>query len=270
MGNDEGLQGGDGDGPRGLAKGDGGGLAAWSHAALEMAETSVGWPLSPAEWREHWEWCREYIDREVVYRAGPREGGETHPPIPSKKPGGMYVWQFYLRRATYNSEFAHRLGLLFWDHFGPIYKRAPFQICACWPSGAPIGMAIVMAAYDMGVPINLFMARREPKHIGMDNWFDGHVELNLPVLMVDDAAASTEYMKVASARVQAKLRLPLHRCCFTVVNKVGFGFSKDAQHTENYLDNMLVSFFNMNNFCHTVRAFRERYGEEPKWTGIVQ
>jgi hypothetical protein len=50
---------------------------------------------------------------------------------------------------------------------------------------------------------------------------------------------------------------------------VGRGFAKNSQHTENYLDNELVSFFTMNNFCRSVEQFRERYGEEPKWSGLV-
>jgi hypothetical protein len=55
--------------------------------------------LTYAQRQAHWEWCRDYIDREAIYRAA-----DTHPPIPSKKPGGTYVWQFYLRRATFNAE----------------------------------------------------------------------------------------------------------------------------------------------------------------------
>jgi hypothetical protein len=47
--------------------------------------------------QEHWNWCREYIDRQAMYRVD-----ENHPPIPSKKPGGTYARQFYLRRATFS------------------------------------------------------------------------------------------------------------------------------------------------------------------------
>jgi len=62
----------------------------------------------------------------------------------------------------------------------------------------------------------------------------------------------------------------LHRNCFTIVNKVGRGFDKAAQHTENYLDNELVSLFTVNNFCRTVDSFVERFGKPPKWTGMVK
>ena len=35
----------------------------------------------------HWHGCREFIDREAIYRAGPSEGGGTHPEIPGKAGG---------------------------------------------------------------------------------------------------------------------------------------------------------------------------------------
>jgi orotate phosphoribosyltransferase len=221
--------------------------------------------LSYEERQQHWNWCREYIDRECIYRVD-----TDHPPIPSKAPGGTYVWQFYLRRATFNPEFARRLGLLFWDHFLPIYQQHPFQICACEPSGPPIGSAIQAHASRLGIPLNLFVVRRSHKTFGTDNWFDGRALAQVPVLIVDDIAASSPFMLNASVRIQVKLKLPLHRNYFTIVNKVGRGFSKQAQHTENYLDGQLIALFTMNNFCRDVEQFKDRYGRGPKWSGIVK
>ena len=216
--------------------------------------------LTNAKRQELWEFCRDLIDREVIYRAD-----DTHPEIPGKARGSMYVWQFYLRRATYNPHFAHAIGLLFWDHFSPLYQQSPFQVCACHPSGPPIAAAI-QAAH----PVNVFYARREPKAFGVDNWFDGRVLPDLPVLMVDDVAASAPYLLQASARVRQKLKLPLHHQYFCIVNKVGRGVAKQAQHTENYLDGQLIALFNLNNFCLRPDRFRERYGHKPGWTGLVK
>jgi orotate phosphoribosyltransferase len=130
-------------------------------------------------------------------------------------------------------------------------------------------MAAISTARRLGISVNVFLARREPKSFGIDNWFDGQVLPDQPVLLVDDLAASAPHLLLASARVQAKLGLALHRNYFTIVNKVGRGFSKQAQHTENLLDNQLISLFTMNSFCKTVDEFKQRYGEEPKWEGIV-
>lgn len=221
--------------------------------------------LTYAERQQHWDWCREYIDREVIYRVD-----DNHPPLPGKLRGHIYSWQLYLRRATYNPEFARRIGLLFWDHFLPVYRQQSFQIAACEPSGPPIGSAIQAEATRLGIPLNLFIVRREHKSFGTDNWFDGRVLPELPVLIVDDIAASAPYMANASVRIQVKLRLPLYRNYFTIVNKVGRGFPKQSQHTEIYLDSQLIALFTMNNFCRDVEQFRNRYGEEPQWSGIVK
>lgn len=219
-------------------------------------------PLSIEQWNTHWEWCRSFIDCEAIYRAD-----KDHPPIPSKKHGGTYVWQLYLRRATQNPEFAYRLSLLFWDHFYSIYQSKPFQIGACHPSGVPIGNAVAGWGYEFGIPVNLFLIRREMKGHGVDNFFDGVVN-KLPVLLIDDIAASTEYLAQAAARVQVKLGLPLHQNYFTVVNKVGYRLSKEAQHTENYLENQLISLFTMNNLTTSADDFKHKYGQRT-WTGLV-
>jgi len=218
------------------------------------------------ERQQFWEWCRNFIDQEVIYRTD-----DAHPPIPNQLLTGTYIWQFYLRRAAFNPDFAYKIGVLFWDHFLPVYQQQPFQVCACIPSGPPIGSAILAIAKYARIrtPVNLFLARREQKAFGLDNWFEGRVNEH-PVLLVDDLASSTNHMRNAAARIQVKLGLPLHRNYFAVVNKVGRGVSKEAQHTENLLDNELVALFTLNNFAKTVKDFQERYGHAPKWSGVVR
>jgi hypothetical protein len=169
-----------------------------------------------------------------------------------------------------NPHFSARLGALFWDRFLGEYRRQPFQICACEPSGPPIAAAISAYALKLGIELKIFGARREPKSFGIDNWFDGHVARDLPVLLVDDAAASAIHLGCAAIRVQQKLRLQLHQNYFAIVNKVGRAFAKQFQHTENYLDNELVALFTVNNFCQNVDSYLERYGQLPKWTGLVK
>ncbi len=220
--------------------------------------------LSYEQRQAHWEWCREYIDRQAIWRAD-----SQNPSIPGKAPGSTYIWQFYLRRAIFNPKFSRRLGLLWWDRFLPVMEQREFQIGACHPSGPAIALAIQAAGTELGITCNAFLIRREPKAFGTDNWFDGRVS-SAPVLMVDDAAASAPFLLCAAARVRHKLKLPLHYNWFTIVNKVGRGFNKVNQHTENYLSGELVSFFTMNNFCRSVEQYRERYGENPKWSGFVR
>jgi orotate phosphoribosyltransferase len=214
--------------------------------------------------QELWEWCRNFIDTEAIYRVD-----ETHPMLPGKNPKGRYTFQFYLRRATFNPQFAISVGMLFWDHFYDIHKAQPFQICTPEPSGPPIGAAIQAAANVLGIKVNVFSARREPKSFGLDNWFNGKVLPGVPVLMVEDIAASAPFMLRASVRVQQKLGLPLHRNYFTLVNKVGAHFKKDHQYTENYLDGQLIALFTFNNFARNAENFTLKHGRKQNWAGLV-
>ena len=211
-----------------------------------------------------WELCRDFIDREAIYRVD-----ETHPMLPGKNPKGKYTFQFYLRRATFDPKFARALGLLFWDHFAAEHKAHPFQICTPEPSGPPIGAAIQAVANMLGIKVNVFSARRESKAYGLDNWFNGKVLPGVPVLMVEDIAASAPFLLRAAIRVQQKLGLPLHASYFAVVNKVGRGFRKENQHTENYLDGQLIALFTFNNFSPDAVDFALKYGHKQNWAGMV-
>jgi hypothetical protein len=182
------------------------------------------------------------------------------------KAGGTYSWQFYLRRATFDPEFSHKLGLLFWDEFAHEWHREPFQLCGCYPSGAPIIASILNTA---PVPIRAFLVRRTPKY-GMDTWFDGFPGPE-PVLMVDDVAASTEFLRHGAARVQAKLGLKLAYKYFTILNKVGT-FEQKNQHTSNYIAPLLVAFFTVNDFTLGGCKFRQLHGGDAAvtWKGLIR
>jgi len=145
-----------------------------------------------------------------------------------------------------------------------------FQICTPEPSGPPIGAAIQAVANMLGIKVNVFSARREAKAYGLDNWFNGKVLPGVPVMMVEDIAASAPFMLRAAVRVQQKLKLPLHRNYFTLVNKVGPHFKKDNQHTENYLDGQLIALFTFNNFARDAEFFTLRYGHQQQWSGLIK
>lgn len=221
--------------------------------------------LSYKERQDHWEWCRSFLDHEAFYRVD-----EVNPVLPGKLQGSTYIWQGYLRRASFNAEFMNRLGLLFWNHFQQVYETQEFQLGACLAAGVPIGLGIQNVARTLGIPVNLFTIRQSPKTFGFDSWFEGIVKLDIPVLLVDDVAASAINLKMADVKLRSKLKIPMHYNYFTILNKVGRGFGKNAQHTENYLNYELISFFTMNHICKNVGEFYERYGKKHKWSGIVR
>jgi hypothetical protein len=51
--------------------------------------------LAYAKRQELWEWCRDFIDREAIYRVD-----DTHPQLVGKNPKGNYTFQFYLCSAA--------------------------------------------------------------------------------------------------------------------------------------------------------------------------
>jgi len=207
---------------------------------------------------------RRAIEIDAIYRAD-----RSHPRIPGKAPGTTYVWQFYLRRITLQPIFARAIGLLFWDRFLEEFQRQSFQVCACSPSGVPIGCGIAKVARELKLPLTMFFARREPK-FGLDRWFDGPAPQMSPVLLVDDVAASAPFLAAAATRIQQKLEIPLHANYFTVINKVGRNVPMAAQHTDSYLDGELVSLFTLNNFALMSAQFAAVHGRDPAWSGLVR
>jgi hypothetical protein len=122
-----------------------------------------------------------------------------------------------------------------------------------------------------GLRVNCFLARRETK-VGVANWFDGVVEPNLPVVLVDDVAASAPYLLHSAARIVSKLGARLHHKYFTILDKTGAGVEKNSQHTENYLSGQLISLFNLNNFNLGAAKYRAARGTGPgtTWSGLVR
>jgi hypothetical protein len=66
------------------------------------------------------------------------------------------------------------------------------------------------------------------------------------------------------------MNLPLHQYYFTIVNKVGPGFRKKNQYTENYLDGQLITLFTFTNFCKNADEYTWRHGRRQNWTGLVK
>ena len=215
--------------------------------------------------QQFWEWCREFIDREAIYRVD-----DTHPMLPGKNPKGKLYFPVLSAPRHLQPTFCPcaRPAVL-----GPLRRAASTSTRSRFARPSRPARRSAPPSRQrrqvLGIPVNVFQARREPKGFGLDNWFNGRVLPGLPVLMVEDIAASAPFLLRAAIRVQQKLKLPLHRNYFTIVNKVGLGFKKENQHTENYLDGELVALFTFNNFCKHAEEFAWKHGHKQNWTGIV-
>jgi hypothetical protein len=150
--------------------------------------------------RQNLMFCRDAIDREVIYRAD-----DTHPEI--RQGTGEHVCLASTSARDLQSPLCPCLGLLFWEF--PAGLSASSIPDMCLPSVRSTDCRCIQAA----APVNVFYARREPKAFGFDNWFDGRVLPDMPVLMVDDIAASAPHRsKLRRVRQKPAVALPiLHR-----------------------------------------------------------
>jgi hypothetical protein len=155
-------------------------------------------------------WLRQYINEYCIYRVKPED-----PLLYGNLPNSRYSWQFYLRRGLTNGEVLRVVAKLFWEQFLPLYEAKPFQLAGIETGATPLAAALAFS----GPPgLNCFMIRQDPKKYGLYNRFEGIVDYDLPVLLVDDLCGSKKSMLKASWRC-AENGLSLYNCAFAVVNK---------------------------------------------------
>jgi hypothetical protein len=145
--------------------------------------------------QELWEWCRDYIDREAIYRVD-----ETHPMLPGKNPKGRYTFQFYLRRATFNPEFAHKGQTAVLGRIRGNIPKSSVQICTPEPSGrrsAPLSRPTPCSASRSTCSRLSARPSLRPGQLVQRQVLPG-----VPVLMVEDIAASALFKLRAAVQVQ--------------------------------------------------------------------
>ena len=112
------------------------------------------------------EWLRNYINHTCIYRVKP----EAQKLI-GKAPNSFYTWQFYLRRGLFN---------------------AKFQVTGLETGATPILGAIAMTSHLFDIDVNVISTRANRKKYGLLNRFEGIIDYNLPVMIVDDMCNSKD------------------------------------------------------------------------------
>lgn len=200
------------------------------------------------------EYVRNYINDNAIYRVAPWEK-----PIPGKAKGSTYIWQFYTRRATYNPVISHAISIMFWLLFEEEFIKTPFQIGGCETAGTPIVTSIMNVGFDMGYSINTFVMKKERKAYGLYNFSEGIIDSNLPVLLVDDVAAS-QITLVQNQYQLEKSGYKIYDKYFTLVNKRS---SKCEGHPESLLNRTLVSLFTTEDFDLTYNEYLSTHDNNP-------
>lgn len=215
--------------------------------------------LSADEVTEHSQWCGGFIEHRCIFRSPPRN------PLLISITNKLNMWQYFLGVALLNQEFCSRLGLLFWNHYGEAYEAQPFQICGCESGGVALALCLQASAYQAGVAVNVFAVRKKAKSYALHNWFEGIVDENLPVMVVDDSAGVGSTIRRAAQHV-AEAGLKLYPEAYAVLRTKGSSRITIVVEDELY---PITTSWVPTDFARSHDEYVTRYGREPFFHGIV-
>jgi adenine/guanine phosphoribosyltransferase-like PRPP-binding protein len=154
-------------------------------------------PLMPEDRDKLLEGCRAYLDHYCMFRSPPG------PPLLTSYAGGRARWQLYMPVAVLDQQFMARIAMLFWDHYLPLFKERPFQLCGVVSGGVPLACALQAYALRAGFAVNTFEIKKAAKTYGLLNWLEGIVDPALPVLLVDDVVGAGLSLRTAAKRLHS-------------------------------------------------------------------
>lgn len=120
--------------------------------------------------------------------------------MPGKRPGTLYAWMFYLRRALFDADALRSICALMLADMTAAHPR-PFQIAGTETAAAPLLAGLTLEAHAQGWHLPAFIVRRERKHYGRENWIEGTPDKDRPVVLVDDLCNSGATLLHAHNRI---------------------------------------------------------------------
>jgi orotate phosphoribosyltransferase len=105
--------------------------------------------------------------------------------LPALDSQGFYTWQFYLRRVLLDPHCLRLICEDFWNRFGQLFERDPFQLAGVESAAVPLITALVIDAARRGLDLNAFTIRKVRKTYGLRNLIEGSPS-GRPVLFIDD------------------------------------------------------------------------------------
>lgn len=199
------------------------------------------------------EWMRDYINHVCVYRA--KDNSEK---IPGKIKDTEYIWQFYMRRALANPKFCKYVGLTFWHMNANEFRERQFQIAGLEWASTPILCAIGSQAKEFGVKCNTLSIRANRKDYGLKNRFEGIIDYNLPVLIVDDLCNSKNTL-IRARNYCVSEGLRIYDYGFAIINKDldGSHLDHDKYIGENY---RFKTIFSLEDFDMSWNKYFPKHG----------
>ena len=214
-----------------------------------------------------YQWLRDYINHKCFYRVKPGE-----PLLDGKLPNSKYVWQIYMRRGLFNPTFMNYVGILFWEKFADRYRQQPFQVTGLETGSTPILTAIAMTAHLYEINVNVFSTRAERKKYGLLNRFEGIVNYNLPVVIVDDLCNSKSTIFRCKKYCEME-DLEIYDPGFVILNKeenpyvnhdkyIGEGYQIDYLFTLNDFDKRWDHYLEKNGNSKLLEFVREKHSKD--------
>ena len=141
--------------------------------------------LKEDEYEELWQWCRDYIDTNCIWRAN-----KHLTKVPGKQKNTWDTYQFYLKRGLFNADFLSAISQLMLHKIGEEYGSYNFQLAGVETGSTSLLVSIPLIAKVYGLDINAFSIRKSQREYGLYNYLEGLTN-DKPVLLIDDLCAST-------------------------------------------------------------------------------
>lgn len=170
--------------------------------------------LSPEDKEKLRIWVKDYIQSKCIIKVEPGE-----PLMLGKSPGTKYAWQFYLRRGLFNPEFMEKVSLLFLDEIQEKIGHFNFQLSGLETAATPLLIGIPATARKFDIDIPAFSVRKTRKEYGKFNFFEGEVQKDLPVLLLDDLCNTGGSIRTAMNTIYAEEKLGFLNCALSIVGR---------------------------------------------------
>lgn len=180
-----------------------------------------------------------YINQKCIFRCPP---GYYLDGIPA---GKQYSWQFYLRKAIFDSDALFCITQWLFENHDDNYQYAAMET-----AGPPMLAALKMYGKFKGKDIDGFSIRKTKKAYGLKNWIEGNV-VEKPVIILDDLANSKSTIERAKMVCEAH-GLTVHSAR-TIVNK---------QMVDHVGDLPVLSMFMVNEFNMAWDTYHSQGTEE--------
>lgn len=201
--------------------------------------------LEDEEYKNMWEWAREYINNYCIWRAD-----EKTPKITGKEEGTWLTWEFHLKNGLLNADFCFVVSQMILHDMEKEYGSFDFQLAGMQSGSLPLLTSIPLIAEKVyGKKINAFSIKKQRNNYGLYNQLEGMIN-NKPVLLIDDICNTTQTLRnCVNTLIGSGCTRILDRP-FVLINNTKIDKEDYETSPENYLPSQMsvVGLYGINDF----------------------